>query len=88
MARCRPSLDQIDEELAEIAARMRHNDEQLLKIARKGREKMTCMYWRGDREGCDAPLIPRESDGAFVECPGKVGEYGCKFGGEPEEEAP
>ena len=32
MARCKPSLDEIDEELAEIAARIRHDEEQLLKI--------------------------------------------------------
>jgi hypothetical protein len=32
MARCRPSIDEIDEELAEIAARIRHKEEQLRKI--------------------------------------------------------
>jgi hypothetical protein len=32
MTSCRPSLDQIDDELAEIAARIRHKEEQLRKI--------------------------------------------------------
>ena len=48
---------------------------------------MTCMYWMGKREGCDAPLIPNDNEGGKrTPCPCLVGENGCRYDGEPPEE--